>query len=142
MAHQEGRDVWDLLPRVPNSPLNVPELFLPTRLAVRATLALIRRIQRGLAEPTSVISEESDPFLRILDVHVVVSTNMFSKAMNENKQGLGLIGLVGPGVELSSSGAAEPTLFERGGGHGGGELRSGQGHASGMSVPLCPRDSQ
>ena len=103
-----------------NRPLDIPELLLPTRLPVRAILALVRRIQRGLSKPTSVVSKERDPLLWVLDVHVVVSTDMFSKAVNENEQRFGLIGLVRPSVELGSSGAGEPVLFERGGGHGGG----------------------
>ena len=120
MPHQEGRNVWNLLSRMFNRPLDIPELLLPTRLPVRAILALVRRIQRGLAKPTSVVSEERDPLLWVLDVRVVVSTDMFGKAVNENEQRFGLIGLVRPGVELGSSGAGEPVLFERGGGHGRG----------------------
>ena len=110
-----------------NCPLNISELCFPIRPPVRATLALVRRIQRGLAEPASIISEDGDPFLRVLDVSMGVSAYMFGKAVNENEQGLGLIGLVGPGIELGSSGAGKPALFERGGGHEGG--RKGMGRA-------------
>ena len=123
MPHQEGRDVWNLLPRMPNRPLNIPELLLPTRLPIRAALALIRPVQRGHAEPTSVISEESDPFLRVLDVHVVVSTDVFGEAVNENEEGFRLVSLVSSGVELSPGRTGEPTLFECSGGHDGGLVR-------------------
>ena len=90
---------------MPNRPLDIPELFFPTRLSIRALLALIRRIQHGLAKPASVVSEDSDPFLRVLDMRVVVSTNVFSKAVNEDEQGFGLIRLVDPSVEFGPSGA-------------------------------------
>jgi len=106
-------------------PLNIPELFSPAGLPIRAVFTLARCIQRCLAEPTSVVSEDSDSFLWVLDVRVIVSTSMFSKAVDEDEQCFGLIGLVGPSVELGSSGAGEPVLFERSGGHdgGGSELR-------------------
>ena len=64
---------------------------------------------------------------------MTVSANMFSKAVNENKERLGLIGFVGPSVELGSSGSGNPALFERGGGHDGAD----QGRVLGTGVPLC-----
>ena len=117
---------------MPNRPLNIPELLFPARLPIRATLALIRYIQRGLAEPASIVSEDGDTFLRILDMGVVVSTDMFSEAVNENEQRLGLISFVGPGVEIGSSGTSNPALFERSGGH----ARAGKGRVLGMGAPL------
>lgn len=48
---------------------------------------------------------------------VVVSTDMFSEAVNENKQRPGLVSLVGPGVEIGSSGTSNPALLKRSGGH-------------------------
>lgn len=102
---------------MPNRPLNIPELLFPARPPIRATLAPISCIQRGLAEPTSIVSEDGDTFLRILDMCVVVSTDMFSEAVNENKQRPGLVSLVGPGVEIGSSGTSNPALLKRSGGH-------------------------
>lgn len=85
MTHQECGDVWDVSPRMPNRPFDVTELVLPVRLPVRAVLALIRLIQCGLAESTSVVSEHGDASLWILEMHMVVSSDMLSKAVDENK---------------------------------------------------------
>ena len=115
MSHQECRDSWDLLPRIPNRPFDIFELLLPTRLPIRAILTLVLRIQRRLSEPTGVVSEHSDAFLRVLVVHVVVSTNVFGKAVKENENCLRLVGFVYPGVELCPTGASKPALFKRGG---------------------------
>ena len=106
MSHQERRNTWYNFPRVLNHPFNIPELEFPVRLCVRTAVALIRRIQRGLSKPTSVVGEHSDTFLWVPDVHVFISADMFSKTMDENEECLGLIGLIGASVKLGSSGAS------------------------------------
>lgn len=59
--------------------------MFPVRLPIRAVLALIRRIQRSLAEPTTVISEYGDPVIRKPGMHVVVPSDMLSEAVHENE---------------------------------------------------------
>ena len=71
-------------------------------------------------------------------MHMVVSTDMFGKAVNENEESFRLIGLVSSSVELSSSGAGEPVFLECGGGHGGGVSGS---RARNVRL-LCPRQAR
>ena len=96
---------------MPYSPFDIPHLVLPTRLSIRAVLALVSfLVLTGQPKPTLVEGKYSNAARSQQGMEVRVSANMFRKTVNEHNSGPGGVwcGLVCPGIKLCGVGPGKP----------------------------------
>lgn len=99
-----------LLCQVLAKELDILHLPCPVRLAVRRILALVRRIECRTSVSSQVEREDRYTVCRVLDVRMLVPTDVFCETMHEQHDGFRERRGVRPGVELVAVEPRQPCL--------------------------------